>query len=149
MFHFRLQSLLNYREHLRDLCRQRLAEVLAADAELVRQREAVLTTRGEMLTQLQNLQQQPRLDVDQAAARRYHAGQLAVEAARLQAARETLAEQIAQRRQEVVLADQGVKVLEQLADKQRQAAAEDQERREGREREEIWQAGQLTGKSLS
>jgi flagellar export protein FliJ len=146
MFRFRLQSLLNYREHRRDLCRQRLADVLAEDAELIRQREAVLAARGELLNQLQALQQQPRLEVDPMAARRYHAGQLAAEAARLQQSREQLAVRIAQCRQELIQADQAVKVLEQLADKQRQEAADDQERRESREREEIWQAGQLTGR---
>jgi flagellar export protein FliJ len=146
MFSFRLQSLLNYREHRRDLCRQRLAAVLAEDAELVRQRDAVLAARGEMLDQLQALQQQPRLEVDPMAARRYHAGQLAADAVRLQQSRVQLAARIAQCRQELIQADQAVKVLEQLADKQRQQAADDQERRESREREEIWQAGQLTGR---
>jgi hypothetical protein len=144
MFRFPLQSLLNYRDHLRTLCRQRLAEVLAEDAELVQRRDATVAAREEMLVQLQQLQQQRRMDVDQAAARRYHAGQLAAETIRLECQRAQLADRIAQYRQALILADQGVKVLEQLADKQRQAHAEDQERRESREREEIWQAGQLT-----
>lgn len=143
-FHFRLQSLLTYREHLRDLARAKLAEVLAEDAELVRKKEAALAARGEILDQLQALQQLPRLDVDQMAARRYHAGQLTVEAVLLQQSRDELAVQVAECRQELVKADQAVKVLEQLAEKQREAEATEQERRESREREEIWQAGQLT-----
>jgi flagellar biosynthesis chaperone FliJ len=140
---FRLQALLTYREHLRDLCRQKLAELLAAEADLVQQRQAVLTRREQMLTELQDLLTRPQVDVDQAAARRYHAGQLAAEAARLAAERERLAAGIAEARQLLVKADQGVKVLEQLADKQRAEARLDLDRRESREREEIWQAARL------
>lgn len=140
---FRLQSLLNYREHQRDICRERLADVLAQDADLLRRKEAALAARGVLLDEIQALQQLSRIDVDQIAKRRFHAGQLTADAVRWQLAREELAGQIAQCRQELLKADQEVKVLEQLAEKQRQAAAAEREQRESREREEIWQAGQL------
>jgi len=140
---FRFQALLQYREHLRDLCRQRLAELLAVDAELAHRKDTAVAARNELLNELRALLTQPRLEVDQAATRRYHAGQLAAEAQRLQHQRDQLAGRIAECRQALVKADQGVKVLEQLADKQRQAAEWEQDRRESREREEIWQAGRL------
>jgi hypothetical protein len=143
-FHFRLAALQRYREHLRDVCRQQLAELLARDAALEQQRDELLRQRSTNLHEMHELQQQPRLDVDPAAARRYHAGQLAAEANRVEWQRLQLGGLLTACRQRLVLADQGVKVLEQLSDKQRLEFETQQEHRESRQREEVWQAGQLT-----
>jgi hypothetical protein len=142
-FRFRLAALQRYREHLRDVCRQQLAELLAKDAALVQQRDAYLEQRTGTLREMRDLQQRTQLDVDQQAARRYHAGQLVVDARLIEWQRQQLAELIAASRQKLVLADQSVKVLEQLSDKQRQEFDYRQEHVEARLSEEAWQAGKL------
>jgi flagellar biosynthesis chaperone FliJ len=147
-FRFRLAALQRYREHLRDVCRQQLAALLAQDAALVEQRDESLRQRTEMLRELRDLQQRPALNVDQAAARRYHAGQLAADARTTEWRRQQLAGLIAACRRRLVLADQGVKVLEQLSEKQRTQFEAEQEKQEARQREELWQAGQLVARGV-
>jgi len=142
-FQFRLAALQRYREYLRDVVRQQLAELVARDAALAAQRDDVLTRRASTLHEMHELQQQSPLDVDQAAARRYHAGQLAVEARGLEWQRQQLAGLVSACRQRLVLADQGVKVLEKLADRQRQEFDRALERQDTRQRDEAWQAVQL------
>lgn len=142
-FRFRLQSLLQYRESRRDLCRQFLAQLLEQDAELVRRRDAFLAERAAVLEQMADLQSQSPISVDQVASRRYRAGQLAMDARRVELEREQLGQQIALCRQALVKADQGVKVLEQLAEKQQEEFLAHLERQEARAREEAWQAGRL------
>jgi flagellar export protein FliJ len=146
-YHFRLAALQRYREHLRDVCRQELAALLAQDAALAQQRDEFLRRRTELLAEMRDLQQQASLNVDHAASRRYHAGQLAADARLAEWRRQQLAALVAACRQRLVLADQGVKVLERLSDKQRTEFEAEQEKQESRQREEIWQAGQLVGRS--
>lgn len=143
-FVFRLQSLLKYRESLRDQVRARLARLLAADAQLVAQREEYLAARTTTLEEMAALQTAPVCDVQQVSARRYHAGYLLNEARRVEQQRVELAVHVAACRQELVTADQEVKVLEQLADRQRVEHEQIEEARTARAREEAWQAGQLT-----
>uniref|UniRef100_A0A7C4LK87 Flagellar FliJ protein n=1 Tax=Schlesneria paludicola TaxID=360056 RepID=A0A7C4LK87_9PLAN len=140
---FRLAALQRYREHLRDVLRQQLADLLSRDAALTRQRDDCLERRAEMLRQMRDLQQRPTLEIDAAALRRYHASQLTAEARRLEVERQQLAGLIAACRQRLILADQGVKVLEKLADRQREEIERSREHKEAREREEAWQAGQF------
>jgi len=142
-FQFKLAVLQRYREHLRDVIRQELAELLARDAELARERDDALERRFETIHQMQQLQQQAALNVDQTAARRYHAGQLTAEAFDADMRRQQLVPPIAACRDRLIRADQSVKVLEQLADKQRREFESRLERTEERQREEAWQAGQL------
>ena len=142
-FRFRLAALQRYREHLRDVCRQQLADLLSRDAELVQRRDAFLEQRAWLLSEMRDLQQQSSLNVDQQATRRYHAGQLVADARQAETQRQQLMELIATCRQRLVLADQGVKVLEKLEGKQLQEFDFRQEQHEAREREETWQAAKL------
>jgi flagellar protein FliJ len=142
-FRFKLEPLQRYREHLRDRCRQALAIVLAEDAALVQRGEELAAAREQVLAEMQRLQAQPNLAVEQVAARRYHAGQLQGELRRVELERESVAERIAECRRLLSLADQGVKVLEQLETRQRQEHEKTREAKESREREEIWQAGKI------
>ncbi len=143
-FVFRLQSLLKYRESLRDQVRAQLARLLAADAQLVAQRDGHLEARTATLEEMIVLQAAPQCDVNQLAARRYHAGYLLNEARRVEQQRSELAVYVTACRKKLVAADQDVKVLEQLADRQRVEHEQIEEQRESRSREEAWQAGQLT-----
>ncbi len=142
-FHFRLRSLLNYRESRRDQVRQELARLLTKDQELSVQRQGFLDERTTTLNEMRALQQTPTLNVDRASARRYHAGQLTVEAERVAQVRQILGQRIAQVRQQLIQADQSVKVLEQLRDHQHAEFTAQDELRQEKEREDAWQAGKL------
>lgn len=146
-YRFPLAPLQRYREHQRDLCRQVLAQVLAEDAALQRRRDELANAREQLLAEMSALQQQPRYDITQAAARRYHAAQLLAQLKQVDLEREQVAERLQLCRQTLSKADQGVKVLEQLADKREAEFWKIMEGKESREREEIWQAGNLAGRS--
>jgi flagellar biosynthesis chaperone FliJ len=140
---FRLAALLQYRENLRDQCRQRLAQWLHRDAALVGEQQQRFGEREALLAEIRGAQgSAEHLDVERVIARRYRAGQLSSEIQELASRRREIAEQIALARQELVKADQGVKALEQLRDKARAEYRHSEEKREMREREEIWQAAQ-------
>lgn len=142
-FHFRLRSLLNYRESRRDQVRQELARLLTKDQELAAQRQGFLDERAATLNEMRALQQNATLNVDQVANRRYHAGQLAVEAERVSQIRKILGDRIALVRQQLIQADQSVKVLEQLQDHQQAEFTAQDELRQEKQREDAWQAGKL------
>jgi flagellar export protein FliJ len=143
-FQFRLASLQRYREGLRDQCRQVLAQWLGRDAALAAEQQRLAAEREELLEEMRAAQQSAGLvDVEGLIARRYRAGQLSAEMQQLVLQRRQIAEQIALCRQALVRADQGVKVLEQLCDRQYAEFRASEEKREGCEREEIWQAGWL------
>lgn len=142
-FSFRLQSLLNYRESRRDQVRQELARLLTKDAELVAQRQGFLDERAAVIAEMLALQQSSTLNVNQASSRRYHAGQLAIEAERINQVRQILGQRIEQCRQQLIRADQSVKVLEQLHDHQQAEFLAQDELRQAKQREDAWQAGKL------
>lgn len=148
-FQFRLEALLRFRENQRDLVRQQLAQLLSQDENFVAQRDSLLQERVETVQQLAELQRRPQIDVSSAAARRFHAGQLLHQARQVERERQALGEQIVKCRQALVLADQGVKVLEQLQDRQRTEFEAILEQKENRQREEVWQAGRLTQMMLN
>jgi hypothetical protein len=159
-FRFSLAAVQRYREHLRDVVRQELAQLLARDATLIEQRDEFLRHRADNIREMQILdeflrhradniremqilQQQARLDVDQTAARRYHSAQLTSEASRVEWQRQQLSTVIANCRERLIRADQSVKVLDQLEEKQRAGFTQVMEAQEARDCEEAWQAGQL------
>lgn len=142
-FQFRFAALQQYREHERDLCRQVLAQILAEEAAL-RQRKAALTEeRNQALQGLGEVQQQNRIRIDEAAARRYYAAQLLAQIKQIDFQQHDVARRLELCRQTLMKADQGVKVLEKLAEQQRAEWLADSERRESREREEAWQSTHL------
>lgn len=142
-FRFRLESLQQFRENRRDLCRQALAQALAREAELAEQQAEAEREREATLAELRALNESDRLSIDRAAARRYHAGQLAYRIRQLELQRQQAAEVVAQCRQVLVQADQGVKVLEKLSEKQQAEFEAELERHAAREREDNWQAARL------
>lgn len=142
-FRFRLESLQKFRENQRDLCRQSLAQALAAEASLVEQQVEVEQERESTLAELREFNDGDKLVIDRAAARRYHAGQLAYRLRQLDQQRQQAAIVVAQCRQLLVQADQGVKVLEKLSEKQQVEFEAELERHAAREREDNWQAARL------
>lgn len=143
-FHFRLQALLRYRERLRDLCRQRLAQLLTEDQGWIDRDTQSRAEQSETVAEIQQLQQEHPLPLDQVSSRQTHVQRLKIQQRAIAAERERVAIQIAFCQQALVRADQGVKVLENLAETQREEFLAEEERRSAREREELWQAGQLS-----
>jgi len=140
-FQFRLAALQKYRESLRDQCRQVLAQWLQRDAAVVAEQQRLERERLDQLEEMRTQQTGTALlSIDKLASRRYRAGQITAELAAVARQREELAVQISLCRQALVKADQGVKVLEQLAEKQFAEFEQAQEKVQTREREEVWQA---------
>lgn len=138
-FTFQFEALLRLRRHKRDLCRQILAHVVATDQQLAMQRADVERARAVLLGELRDLGRPGELvDIDRAAARRLHAGQLLAEVRLLDRDRELVAQQIALCRQGLVQADRDVKVLEKLEEKRRAEHQYEQERRIAHELQDAW-----------
>jgi flagellar export protein FliJ len=139
-FQFKLETLLNMRRGRRNQCRQVLAEVLRRDAELAAEMERVVQERLGQLQELRDLNSSRELNIDATSARRYFAGQLTSEIAGLDRRRNIVAAQLEFCRQTLVKADQDVKALENLKDKQLTEFSQLQERRAQRELEDSWSA---------
>jgi flagellar export protein FliJ len=140
-FAFKFDPLLMLRKNQRVIRQQLLADVLRHDEELVDRR---LRTDAERATQIQELrtlnQSGGDIDVDASASRRHYAVQLASRMGEIDVERAGLARQIEECRQALVRADQAVKSLENLAERQRTEFIFEQERFEARALEEAWQA---------
>lgn len=143
-FIFKLESLLRYRRHRRDLCRQLLADIFADDRRLQENRAALERQRTGQLGEIRALHEPGRIDIDRSAARRYFAGHVQNDILFIDRDREIVGEQMGQYRQALIQADREVKVLEKLRDKQHATFLYEQNRNEGRELEELWMATHLT-----
>jgi flagellar export protein FliJ len=137
-FQFKLETLLTMRLGRRDQHRQALAEILNRDAELAAEMERTVQQRLGQLQELRNLNSSRAMNVDATSARRYFAGQLTSEIAGIEYQQNIVAEQLEICRQTLVKADQDVKALENLKDKQRVEFLQLQEQRDQRELEDSW-----------
>ncbi|MCH7990023.1 MAG: flagellar FliJ family protein [Planctomycetes bacterium] len=142
-FQFKFQSLLNYRRYRRNLCGIYLAEVLVKDRDLVSQRGSLERDRHDQLDELRDLSREGDVNIDRSASRRYFAGQLTGEMQLVDDNRSLIAQQLDLCRQALSKADQDVKVLEKLEEKQREVFRYDEERHEANELEEVWMSGHL------
>ena len=91
---FRLASLLKYRSHQRDLCRQYLAEVLATDQQLVDEISSLSTTRESELIELRQQASVGKLPIDALRTLRFHVGQLQYDIVSTQQKRVLVGQQI-------------------------------------------------------
>ncbi|QDT46074.1 flagellar biosynthesis chaperone [Symmachiella dynata] len=139
-FQFKLETLLNMRLGRRDQCRQALATILSHDAELAAQMQRVVQQRLGQLQELRDLNSSRSMNIDATAARRYYAGQLTSEIAGIEHQQSLVAEQLEICRQTLVKADQDVKALENLKEKQQAEFMQLQEQRAQRELEDSWSA---------
>lgn len=142
-FRFSLAALLKVRMHERDLAREVVADALRVERELIERREHVAHERIEFVDRLRKQTTSiGDLDVDAAVANRTYASQLAIEIAQMDHQRRVLQTHVAACRVKLVAADQAVKALEKLRDKQLAEFIADQERRQQRDLEEAWSAQQ-------
>jgi flagellar protein FliJ len=143
-FTFTLESLLRYRRHRRDLVVNLLAQILADDHKLAAQQAETEEDRQRQIGELKALSESGALDVDRSASRRYYAGLLSGQLQGIARSRATVAGQLDLCRKALVRADQDVKLLDRLKDKQRTEYDQDQERRTARDVEEAWLAAHWT-----
>jgi len=141
-FEFQFASLLNLRENNRQLCRVALAKILQDQQQLELQQQAIQNERNELLQQIRQLSQAGNVNVNEAASRRYYAGQLKLTMQAVMQQQQELASQLEACRQQLIKADQEVKALEQLAEKQFAAFQYEQQKMEAHELEDTWLASQ-------
>ena len=140
-FLFKLNPVLKLRKNERDVRQQLLADVLRLDSNLVDRRRQIEAERDGLIDELRILGSEGNdIDVDASTARRHYAVQLAGTMGEIDVQRAALARKIEQCRQALIRADQAVKALEKLAEKQATEFIFQQERLESRALEETWQA---------
>lgn len=143
-FVFKLQALLKFRRHRREMVERIMAQVQADERRLAEQRDDIHRSRAGQLDELRALVQQGAINVDRAAAIRYYATQLTIDSHLVERQRLVVAEQLALCRQALMKADQEVKVLEKLEEKRRNEFQHEQERKAARDLEEAWLAVRAT-----
>ncbi len=140
-FVFKFDPLLNLRRNERERCQRLLADVLRHDDELAARRGGIEAERLLQIDELRSLNSGVRgVDVDASTARRFYAVHLTARLGEIDVQRSVLARQIDACRQSLIRADQAVKSLEKLAEKQQADFVFLHERREARTLEETWQA---------
>lgn len=118
-FRFRLETLKKLREQVRDERRQRYEEALAADEKLV-ERLNELAQEAHGLRDTANSARTGGLDVEKLLETERYLTLLQAEARTVVGHRQTLAQEINTRREALLAADRGVRVLENLKDKQQE-----------------------------
>ena len=139
-FVFKFETLLKFRKSQRDLCLQQVAQVLDADQSMQVEHASLEQNRLEQLDQIRKLGQAGELDVDRTVSRRLYSVQLSSEIRLVEHKRHELARLLEGSRQALVKADQKVKVLEKLNEKQWAEFLYAQERKTARELDEVWLA---------
>jgi flagellar export protein FliJ len=140
-FLFKFNPVLKLRRSERDVRQQLLADVLRLDGNLADRRRRIEAERDALIVELRALGSEGSdIDVDASTARRHYAVQLAAMIGEIDAQRAALAPKIDQCREALIRADQRVKALEKLAERQESEFIYQQERLELRALEETWQA---------
>ncbi|QDU79117.1 Flagellar FliJ protein [Polystyrenella longa] len=139
-FRYQLDPLLNYRESRRDICRQVLAQVLAADAEQLQHKNEIQQQYQAIEQEVKQMGVGGRVEIDRISARRFHLGQLKTQIRVIDENRRLLEEKIKHCRQALVEADQDVKVLEKIKSRKLTEHTKTQIHQENLEREETWRA---------
>ncbi|MCG6154508.1 flagellar FliJ family protein [Rubinisphaera margarita] len=119
-FQFRLESLLKYRRHQLDQCRQLMADVLRDQETCTASLQDLDDDRTETLEQMRTASLSGSINVRKLASIRYDVAQIDEHKLRLRADHSRYEKQLELCRQAVQQADAAVKSLERLRDKQLQ-----------------------------
>lgn len=141
VFRFKFDALLKYRKNRRDQIQVVLAQLIGQVTDLEENLDRLRLDRGQQLKQIRGNYQQGAVDIDAASSRRYFATQLEYQIQATEFEKKQIQDRIAACRQTLVQADQDVKVLERLEEKQRLDFIADTQRRSELELEDIWSAG--------
>jgi flagellar export protein FliJ len=139
------EALLRVRRHRRDQIRLALARILAESREIEVAARRIGTEREESLAGLRSGTAGGGVDIDRAAALRYHAGQLSVELARLAHTAAANLERARKARAVLARADAQVKVVERLFADFEGRRRREAERRRDREMTDRFVAARGTG----
>lgn len=140
---FPLEKVLDYRRHLRVERRNALAAAMSEEQSLLDQRSEVESRKAETVSQLQSMTRPGELNVEAAARRRYFVGQLDIRILILAEQIEQAHAVVEQRRQELIVADQEVRMLERLREKHVEEETAGQLRRTELELADQWQAARF------
>lgn len=140
---FPLEKVLDYRCHLRMERRNALAAAMSEEQALLDQRSEVESWKAETVGQLQSMTRPGELNVEATARRRYFVGQLEIRILILTEQIEQVRAIVEQRRQELIVADQEVRMLERLREKHIEEETAAQLRRAELELADQWQAARL------
>jgi hypothetical protein len=144
-FVFKLDAVLQYRRHQRDLCRQFLAEALSQEQVLIARQEHLESLRAIQIDEIRQLTSNQVVDIGRTVARRRHARQLTAEIILIERHRRDAARETQARRQDLIGKNQRVCALEKLAERQAAEHITEAERRTVREMEDTWLATHLHG----
>ena len=136
-FQFRLQTLLNMRAAVRDECRQQLAKALQADRILIDHREQLQMELDETKRCARRLSQPGHVQVEQLLNANRYELVLAAQIQQVEEQRKLIATEIERRRQSLVEADQQLRILEKLKERQRAGHVKRAEQLEIRSLDEI------------
>ena len=112
-----LETVLRVRRHQRDQVRMALARLLSEARVVEERRQRSETDRAETLAALRSSSTSGRLDVDRISALRYHAARLSIEIARDAAESATRHEHVRAAQAMLAKADQSVKAVEKLIER--------------------------------
>lgn len=142
-FQYKFAAVLRYRKHQRDLCRQLLGQILAEEERIHSAIQRATIDKKGVLDDVREKTLATQIDTRQVASRRFYAGQLAIQIAKLNHELAIVGQQKEHCRTALVEADQRVQALEKLEEKQRASHNEIQQRRSQQQLEEAWQATQV------
>ena len=117
-FEFRLATLMRLRENHRDELRGKLAEAYQAEQLLAEKKQSIHEEEDKLHQLRRDLLQEANTDVNRLLDMQRYAATLKAQLATIQEQAKMLSAEVEKRRLAVVQADQQVKVLEKLRDKQ-------------------------------
>jgi flagellar FliJ protein len=139
MFRFRLEKVLAIREADRELRRSELAEALQAERTLHGEADKLSEELDAIRATAQSAAKPGDINVSQLLDIHRYALVLRTRLVEIGASKEKLNVEIERRRDRLVGADQQVRVLEKLRDRQRQAYLQEEEKQEAKAMDEIAQ----------
>ena len=117
-FEFRLATLMRLRENHRDELRGKLAEAYQAQQLLAEKKQSIHQEEQQLHQLRRDLLQETNTDVNRLLDMQRYAATLKAQLSTIQEQAQMLSVEVEKRRQAVVQADQQVKVLEKLRDRQ-------------------------------
>ncbi len=137
-FHFRLQALLDLRTRTRDAARQHLADALASQREVESRRDQMTLDIREHENQVRELGT-GRINIGRLNRQRHYLTHLGQKLRTSQQEATDAAKLVEQRQSELAIAEQEVRLLEKLREKQSDEFNYEQEKKAELQREEAWQ----------
>jgi flagellar export protein FliJ len=128
-----LDAVLRVRRHQRDQVRMALARLLADERAAEERRQQSEQQRSDALASLRSSTSRGVVNVDRAAALRYHAARLSIDIARASAESATHSEHVRTAQALLAKADQAVKAVEKLLERDAAERRRIAERREDRD----------------